>query len=98
MPDYDAYLFEGEPFSDPGHFDLPGYVFDIDDLPPPPQLSAPPPPRPVREGKSELGTDVSIVLDADSHWSLVTGQPNLARAIARRLSTPRGGLFYAPTY
>jgi phage baseplate assembly protein W len=47
---------------------------------------------------SELGIDVGCVLDTDEAWSLVSGETNLAHALARRLSTPRGGLFYAPNY
>jgi hypothetical protein len=45
-----------------------------------------------------LGVDVDVVTDASSDWKLARGRRNFANAIARRLSTPRGGLFYDPDY
>lgn len=65
---------------------------------PPTPLVPPAEPRALRGGAAQLGTDVAVLLDADAHWSLATGRRNLALALARRLSTPRGGLFYDPMY
>jgi hypothetical protein len=48
--------------------------------------------------RSELGIDVACLLDTDPAWSLASGELNLGYALARRLSTPRGGLFYDPNY
>lgn len=45
-----------------------------------------------------FGTDISGVTDLDKGFSLVSGPRCLAQAIARRLTTRRGGLFYAPDY
>jgi hypothetical protein len=47
---------------------------------------------------TDLGTDVHITQDAAPVWGLARGDVNLANAIARRLGTPRGGLFYDPDY
>lgn len=83
-------------------FEAVGGLFVPPQLPPSPVVAIPtktprPPGRPERL-ETELGIDVACILDADSTWSLVSGKANLARALARRLSTPRGGLFYAPDY
>lgn len=45
-----------------------------------------------------LGTDFSCVDDLDANLSSVSGRKCLAQAVARRLTTPTGGLFYAPDY
>lgn len=45
---------------------------------------------------ADFGTDLSALPDLS--WTLKSGQVNLAEAIARRLITPPGGLFYDPTY
>ena len=45
---------------------------------------------------ADFGTDISSLPDLD--FRLQSGHRNLAEAIARRLMTPRGGLFYDPTY
>lgn len=45
---------------------------------------------------SDLGTDLSIIDDLGD--GRVTGFANLASALARRLETPRGGLFYDEDY
>jgi len=45
---------------------------------------------------TDFGTDFSALPDLS--FVLQSGQANLAEAIARRLMTPRGGLFYDPTY
>lgn len=45
---------------------------------------------------ADLGTDISSLPDLD--FRIQSGYRNLAEAIARRLMTPRGGLFYDPTY
>jgi phage baseplate assembly protein W len=47
---------------------------------------------------TDFGIDIACVSDIDPGWQLVSGRPALAQALARRLSTPRGGLFYARTY
>lgn len=45
-----------------------------------------------------LGTDWAIENDLEERIRLVTGRENLSLAVVRRLSTPRGGLFYDPDY
>lgn len=49
-----------------------------------------------------FGSDFSGVDDLDPTLAFLTGDADervaLAQAIARRLSTPRGGLFYDPAY
>jgi phage baseplate assembly protein W len=45
-----------------------------------------------------LGTDISCYPDLDAAETLVSGRTGLAQAIARRLTTPRGGLFYDGHY
>jgi len=47
---------------------------------------------------AELGIDFSCVDDIGPSLALVSGRRCLIEAIARRLITPRGGLFYAPDY
>lgn len=44
--------------------------------------------------QTDYGTDIHI----GNTVSLVSGRTNLLNAIARRLRTPRGGLFYDPSY
>jgi hypothetical protein len=46
----------------------------------------------------DLGTDIRALDDLPPQMNLQSGLPNLGEAIARRLQTPRGGLFYAPNY
>lgn len=45
-----------------------------------------------------LGVDISCYPDLDAGFSLVSGYTALGQALARRLETPRGGLFYDPDY
>ncbi|MDW8269356.1 MAG: hypothetical protein RMN24_09335 [Anaerolineae bacterium] len=45
---------------------------------------------------ADFGIDMSALPDLD--FGLKSGTANLAEAIARRLVTPRGGLFYDPSY
>jgi phage baseplate assembly protein W len=45
-----------------------------------------------------LGVDISCYPDLDAGFSLVSGRTALGQALARRLETPRGGLFYDPDY
>lgn len=45
-----------------------------------------------------LGTDLSLWPDLDPSGALVSGARCLAQALLRRLTTPRGGLFYDPGY
>jgi phage baseplate assembly protein W len=53
---------------------------------------------PVRTVRAPYGVDTSAVPDLDLLFVPQTGPRVLAEAIARRLSTPRGGLFYDPSY
>lgn len=46
----------------------------------------------------ELGVDIACIDDIASQFSLVGGMPNVAMALLRRLSTPRGGLLYDGDY
>jgi phage baseplate assembly protein W len=46
----------------------------------------------------ELGTDLAGSIGLDAAFTLVGGHRALAEACIRRLTTPRGGLFYAPNY
>jgi phage baseplate assembly protein W len=45
-----------------------------------------------------LGVDISCYPDLDAGFSLVSGRTALGQALARRLETPRGGLFYDSDY
>jgi phage baseplate assembly protein W len=49
-----------------------------------------------------FGSDFSAVEDFDANWTFLEGDAGealaLTQALARRLSTPRGGLFYDPAY
>jgi len=45
-----------------------------------------------------LGSDIGGVTSIDYALSTVSGRQALAEAILRRLTTRRGGLFYAPSY
>lgn len=45
-----------------------------------------------------LGTDLSLYPDLDPSGAMVSGIQCLAQALIRRLTTPRGGLFYDPGY
>lgn len=45
-----------------------------------------------------LGVDISCYPDLDAGFSLVSGRTALGQALARRLETPRGGLFYDRDY
>lgn len=45
-----------------------------------------------------LGVDVACYPDLDAMGSLVSGKTMLGQAIARRLTTPRGALFYDTNY
>jgi len=47
---------------------------------------------------TDFGTDISSVPDLDDRFALVSGAAALGQALARRLETPRGGLWYAPNY
>jgi phage baseplate assembly protein W len=47
---------------------------------------------------TDFGVDLSCVSDIEPSFDLVRGRTALAQALARRLGTPRGGLFYDPTY
>lgn len=45
-----------------------------------------------------LGSDIAGVTSIDYALTTVSGRQALAEAILRRLFTPRGGLWYAPSY
>lgn len=47
-------------------------------------------------GVDFMGRDWSV--NPDLNWRVVTGYQNVGEAMIRRLSTPRGGLFYDPNY
>lgn len=47
---------------------------------------------------AELGVDISCVLDLDPSMVLLDTTSTLGQACARRLITPRGGLFYDREY
>ena len=47
---------------------------------------------------TDFGQDVSLFPDLDGSGALVYGFTCLAQALLRRLTTPRGGLFYDPGY
>jgi hypothetical protein len=47
---------------------------------------------------TEYGTDFACVEDLDAKLSLASGPRMVAEAVVRRLSTPRGGLWYDPAY
>lgn len=47
---------------------------------------------------ADLGSDISCVTDIDPMLTSVDGREALGQAIARRLGTPRGGLFYDANY
>jgi hypothetical protein len=60
-------------------------------------LIAPAPSLP-RAGDSETGQDIACITDVGTSLSLARGPRNVGNALARRLITPRGGLFYDPNY
>lgn len=47
---------------------------------------------------ADLGTDISCVDDLDPAFTVTSGTLALSQAIARRLITPRGSLFYDEDY
>ncbi len=47
---------------------------------------------------TDYGSDIHCIDDIDPSFSVVTGRLAVAQALARRLGTPRGGLFYDPEY
>ena len=47
---------------------------------------------------ADLGLDLAGVDDISPNLATVSGRRALIQAIARRLITPRGGLFYDPDY
>lgn len=49
-------------------------------------------------GQSDVGQDIACITDVGATLSLARGIRNIGNAIARRLITPRGGLFYDPNY
>jgi len=48
--------------------------------------------------ENPLGVDFACVDDLDANLSLVEGRTALAQSTARRIITPRGGLYYDPNY
>lgn len=79
---------------------LAAYVAHAD--PPPPVIIRPAEPIAFGSTRTALdeafGVDIFGTPDLDPRFELVTGRRSLAQALARRLSTPKGGLFYAPDY
>jgi len=47
---------------------------------------------------ADLGTDFAGVTDIDPSLTVVSGRLGLAHAVARRLTTPAGGLIDDPSY
>jgi hypothetical protein len=47
---------------------------------------------------TDFGTDISCYPDLDGSFGLVSGFTLIAQDLARRLETPRGGLFYDSNY
>lgn len=47
---------------------------------------------------TDFGTDFSFLSQLDPNFGLVSGVANLGQALAHRLETPRGGLFYDANY
>lgn len=45
-----------------------------------------------------VGTDISTAGGLDPYFRPISGRRVVAEAVVRRLSTPRGGLHYAPDY
>lgn len=52
----------------------------------------------ITDPTTDLGTDINVVSDLAPVWGLASGPTNLINALLRRLTTPRGGLFYDPNY
>lgn len=47
---------------------------------------------------TEFGLDIGGILDISATFKVVRGREALAHALGRRLTTPRGGLFYDLNY
>lgn len=47
---------------------------------------------------ADFGTDINFLTGLDPRLGLVSGTANLGQALAHRLTTPRGSLFYDPDY
>lgn len=47
---------------------------------------------------TDFGADIACVTDIDPAFAVVTGTRAVSQALARRLGTPRGGLFYDGEY
>ncbi len=47
---------------------------------------------------ANYGTDTAATTDTSPVWGIASGTTNLAYSLVRRLSTPRGGLFYDLNY
>jgi hypothetical protein len=45
---------------------------------------------------ADFGTDIRSIPDLDPGFGLVSGRAALVEDLLRRLSTPRGGVFFAP--
>lgn len=52
----------------------------------------------ITDETTDLGTDIALLTDLAPVWGLATGATNLLNALLRRLTTPRGGLFYDLDY
>lgn len=51
-----------------------------------------------RTDQVDSGVDIDCIIDVGRSLALARGLRNLGNALARRLVTPRGGLFYDPNY
>ncbi len=52
----------------------------------------------ITDPTTDLGTDIALISDLAPVWGLATSEANYLNALLRRLTTPRGGLFYDPDY
>lgn len=59
------------------------------------QLSQPPIDQPQ---EVHSGQDIDGIVDVGKSFAIASGLRNIGNAMARRLMTPRGGLFYDPNY
>lgn len=69
-------------------------------LPPPAPIPVAPPNPLANQATStvDFGQDFDFLNQLDANLGLVSGLANLGQALAHRLETPRGGLFYDPNY
>jgi phage baseplate assembly protein W len=79
-------------------WDFPPDALPVVVVPPPVLVATPAPPAPPVVDTYGLGVDLDCLTDITPGLALAAGTDNLMKALARRLITPRGGLFYDPDY